>query len=95
MLYLEKHPHSPGRVVAKSEVITNPEGVGGPRGLVLVSRNRKQRSPLTGNGVTVAQGVAGQELLLASKLAASEETASVKWKLAPRGWLSVAQSRPP
>jgi hypothetical protein len=38
MLYLEKHPHSPGRVVAKSEVITNPEGVGGPRGLVLVSR---------------------------------------------------------
>jgi len=38
MLYPEKHPHSPGRVVAKSEVITNPEGVGGPRGLVLVSR---------------------------------------------------------
>ena len=37
MLDPEKHPHSPGRVVAKSEVITNPEGVGGPRGLVLVS----------------------------------------------------------
>jgi hypothetical protein len=50
MLYLEKHPHSPGRVVAKSEVITNPEGVGGPRGLVLVSRvtgNREVPLPVT------------------------------------------------
>jgi hypothetical protein len=37
MLGPEKHPHSPGRVVAKSEVITNPEGLGGPHGQVLIS----------------------------------------------------------
>jgi|GEM_PF-4454621 hypothetical protein len=38
MLGAEKHRHSPGRVVAKAEVITNPEGVGGPLGQALTSR---------------------------------------------------------
>jgi hypothetical protein len=31
MLGPEYHPHSPGRLVPKSEVITDPEGADGPR----------------------------------------------------------------